>query len=183
MHNLITERTPAAPWRRRNAGLVRASRCSFGWVPAGHVRCSSQSQILVRNGVFGGYGRAQTQNDGRTLRKLVDKDRNAVGGVRMRVGRGSRYHPIRVACVFYGSESHGLFWRRRPPAARTPSRTAAARPPAPPRAAAHAFRRRYVRRHGFFVVRWGDKGRRRDIRRCLNNQPHEVPGGDITGTW
>ena len=33
MHNLITERTPAAPWRRRNAGLVRASRLSFGWVP------------------------------------------------------------------------------------------------------------------------------------------------------
>ena len=93
----------------------------------GHARCSSQSQILVRNGVFGGYGRAQTQNDGRTPRKLVDKDRNAVGGVRMRVGRGSRYHPIRVACVFYGSESHGLFWRRRPPAARTPARTAAAR--------------------------------------------------------
>ena len=148
----------------------------------GHARCSSQSQILVRNGVFGGYGRAQTQNDGRTPRKLVDKDRNAVGGVRMRVGRGSRYHLIRVACVFYGSESHGLFWRRRPPAARTPARTAAAAcPPAPQRAAAHASRRRYVRRHGFFVVRWGDKGRRRGIRRCLNNQPHEVPGGDITG--
>ena len=32
----------------------------------GHVRCSSQSQILVRNGVFCGYGRALTQNDGRT---------------------------------------------------------------------------------------------------------------------
>ena len=32
MHNLITERTPAAPWRRRNAGLVRSSRLSFGWI-------------------------------------------------------------------------------------------------------------------------------------------------------
>ena len=33
MHNLITERTSAAPWRRRNAGLVRASRSSLGGVP------------------------------------------------------------------------------------------------------------------------------------------------------
>ena len=149
----------------------------------GHVRCSSHSQNLVRNGVFGGYGRAQTQNDGRTPRKLVDKDRNAVGGVRMRVGRGSRYHLIRVACVFYGSESHGLFWRRRPPAARTPARTAAARPPAPPRAAALRFDGGTCVDTVFLWVRWGDKGRRRGIRRCLNNQPHEVPGGDITGTW
>ena len=149
----------------------------------GHARCSSQSQILVRNGVFGGYGRAQTQNDGRTPRKLVDKDRNAVGGVRMRVGRGSRYHPIRVACVFYGSESHGLFWRRRPPAARTPARTAAARPPRPATRSGTCVSTAVRASTRFFVVRWGDKGRRRDIRRCLNNQPHEVPGGDITGTW
>ena len=52
----------------------------------GHVRCSSHSQILVRNGVFGGYGRALTQNDSRTPRKLVDEDRTAVGRVRMQVG-------------------------------------------------------------------------------------------------
>ena len=148
MHSLITERTPAAPLRRRNAGVVRASLLSFGGAPGARA-----VQLAKPNSGqkwrFGGYGRAQTQNDGRTPRKLVDKDRNAVGGVRMRVGRGSRYHLIRVACVFYGSESHGLFWRRRRPAARTPARTAAARPPAPPRAAAHAFRRRYVRRHVF----------------------------------
>ena len=87
-----------------------AVHCSTGHL--GHAQCSSQSQILVRNGVFGGYGRAQTQNDGRTPRKLVvDKDRNTVGETRMRVGRGGRCRFIRVARAFYGSESRGLFGR------------------------------------------------------------------------
>ena len=82
----------------------------------GHVRCSSQSQILVRNGVLGGYGRALTQNDGRTPRKLVDEDRTAVGRVRMQVGRGSRCYPIRIAWIFREVESRSSFWRHRPTA-------------------------------------------------------------------
>ena len=94
MHNLMTERIAAAPWPRRNAGVVHRSD---GYL--GNARCSSQCLILVRNGVFGGYGRGLTQNDGRTPRKLVDKDRNAVGRVQMRVGCGFRYHSIRVACI------------------------------------------------------------------------------------
>ena len=178
MHNLITERTPAAPWRRRNAGVVRISRSSFGGA-LGHAQYSSQSQILVRNDVFGGYGRAQTQNDGRTPWKLVDKDRNAVSGVRMRVGRECRYHFIRVARAFCGFESRSSFWRRPPTARATATaRTAAARPPpAPPRAAAHAFPRRCVVCVDTFFLARGGKGRRRGIRRCLSNQPHKVPVG------
>ena len=66
-------------------------------------------QLLLspRCGPF--YGRAQTQNDGRTPRKLVDKDRNTVGEMRMRVGRGGQYRFIRVARAFYGSESRSSF--------------------------------------------------------------------------
>ena len=66
MHNLITERTP----QQRLGGVgtrewfVLAAYRSDKYLR--HVRCSSQSQILVRNGVFGGYGRALTQNDGRS---------------------------------------------------------------------------------------------------------------------
>ena len=112
-----------------------------------HVRRSSQSQILVRNGVFGGYGRALTQNDGRTPRKLVDEDRTAVGRVRMQVGRGSRCHPIRIAYIFRVFESRSSFWRHRPTAGcararATSSRTtpppARVRPPSGPRGAARA---------------------------------------------
>ena len=102
----------------------------------GHAQCSSQSQILVRNGVFGGYGRAQTQNDGRTPRKLVDKDRNTVGEMRMRVGRGGRYRFIRVARAFYGSESRSSFGaapRLRAPLHAPPPPPPAPPPPSPPR--------------------------------------------------
>ena len=98
----------------------------------GHAQCSSQSQILVRNGVFGGYGRAQTQNDGRTPRKLdVDKDRKTVGEMRMRVGRGGRCRFIRVARAFYGSESRSLFGAG--PRLRAPLHAPPPPPPAPPR--------------------------------------------------
>ena len=41
MHNLITERTPAAPWWCRNAGVVRA--CLF----SAFSRCSSTSETHV----------------------------------------------------------------------------------------------------------------------------------------
>ena len=42
----------------------------------------------------------------------MNKDRSAVGRARMRVGRGSQYHPIRIAFIFRGFKSRGLFWRR-----------------------------------------------------------------------
>ena len=102
----------------------------------GHVWCSSQSQILVRNGVFGGYGRALTQNDSRTPRKLVDEDRTAVGRVRMQVGRGSRCHPIRIAYIFRGFESRSSFWRHRPTAGCARARASSLRTPPPPPARA-----------------------------------------------
>ena len=96
--------------------MLVAADLSDGYLE--HVRCSSQSQILVRNSVFGGYGRALTQNDGRrTPRKLVDEDRTAVGRVRMQVGRGSRCYPIRIACIFREVKSRSSFWRCHRPTA------------------------------------------------------------------
>ena len=52
MHNLITERTPAAPWWCRNAGMVRARLFSLEMGYLGHAWCRLDSQILARNGVF-----------------------------------------------------------------------------------------------------------------------------------
>ena len=37
MHNLITERTPAAPWWCRNAGMVRARLFSLGGISGTRV--------------------------------------------------------------------------------------------------------------------------------------------------
>jgi len=126
VHNFITERTPEAPWRRRDARLVRASRTSFGWVPgarAVQLAKPNYCQILVRNGVFGGYGRALTQNDGRAPRKLVDEDR-AVG---LRRARTLRVHrPVAALDCYVSLRRCGAHCCQR--RTRPPSTTAAARP-------------------------------------------------------
>ena len=135
MHNLITESTPAAPWRRRNAGLVRASRFSFGWVPGARAVQLAQPNSGQKWRFWWLRPRALTQNDSRTPRKLVDEDRTAVGRVRMQVGRGSRCHPIRITYIFRGFESRSSFWRHRPTAGCARARaTSSSRTPPPARA-------------------------------------------------
>ena len=157
-------------------------------------RCSSQSQILVRNGVFGGYGRALTQNDGRTPRKLVDEDRTAVGRVRMQVGRGSRCYPIRIACISREIESRSSFWHHRPTAgyARHFTHTAAracsptiptTTPTSGPRGAARARARGFARarreRRGGGVGQRRQRPRRRHRRPRRRRRRAAAAGADI----
>ena len=61
MHILITKRTPAAPWRCRNAFVVHVGLVSLGVAPRARAM---QLRWLTsdRTWRFGGYGRAQTQN-------------------------------------------------------------------------------------------------------------------------
>ena len=119
----------------------------------------------------------------------MDKDRNGVGRVRMRVGGGSRYHPIRIACIFRGFESRSSFWRQRPLTARATSLTAARLPPPPPPPLPlprHAQRSKFVATAvgvdtGVFLWRYeetnkGD-GAFADGPRHLSNQPRKAPTG------
>ena len=92
MHNLITERTPAAPWWCRNAGMVRVrlSR-SVGYL--GNARCSSDSQILARNGVLWLRSRAN-QKSKTTQSALCLDEASAVCQARTPHGRGACEFPL-----------------------------------------------------------------------------------------
>ena len=62
MHILITKRTPAAPWRCRNACVVHSCRPRLARRGTWGTRDAAQMAHfpLTEHGVFGGYGRAQT---------------------------------------------------------------------------------------------------------------------------